>query len=367
MKRAIWLALILICLVSMICGCGKTEYEHDNVPSIEETDVILPENVPETINDEEPPIEPPLEQKIEVIYPRGGAGIKDGGPPVFSGRYNSIEEDIHDLLEIDLDALTGLPVYRKIVQEKSDGTSVDDYENVIERLKDEAFEFLSGTGIEKGDYVDVNKALLENKQNPRFMFRHGGLRFNSSLTFFSYQKDIENAEGMNADNILEVMENNKYYAAAARYIGLADPEVAFRVSREYEDMDHSVFHIYQPSDDPVETIYNMTFKSIWFSTFGDGDVVAVIRKATSVEDIGTYAVRDIEKAAAEASSVYGIEKEDILAWDIGYYDIITPGYFIPCYRFIADTHGTFYFSVPGQTEPDPMECIDVIVPAVELG
>jgi len=70
---------------------------------------------------------------------------------------------------------------------------------------------------------------------------------------------------------------------------------------------------------------------------------------------------------SEAVSVYGVAEEDILAYDIGYYNEITPGYFIPCYRFIVNTHGQYFHQVPDAPEPENLECIDILVPAVELG
>lgn len=401
MKRIISVIFAILLAAVLLVGCGTTVIQADLSPNTQDgyEHVVNSENVIQSavpnesedediketsysaesnLKEEHELITAPNEvdryemdtgkNSIEVCYTSGGAGRKDGATPHFTGNYESLKNDIHDLLDITQLTDEALPVYRIISAPRNDGKDIADYDNVIKRLEQEAYDYFKGVGIENDNTLLKNEGFAQNKQDPKFFLANLDLTstINSALTFFSYITQVENGENATADNVLEIMDKDKYYISAAEYLGITEPVVLSRVSHMYKNADRSVFTIYQAADDPLEIMYNIAFKGIVFSTFGDGQFVGTSQKETAIEYIGDASIRHYEDAVREATLVYGVEEEDILAYDLGYYNEISPGYYIPCYRLIVNTHGRFYSETPDAPEPEMMECIDVLVPAIDL-
>ncbi len=314
---------------------------------------------------------------IEPEYPRGGAGagMKDGITPYFTGSYNSLESDVHDLLDISQLDVEALPVYRVVDALRTDGTGNADYNSIMKRLEQEWYDFFAGTGIEDDPTVVLNEGVTNgptSKEHPFYLRNKHSLDalYNSGPTFFTFSTLLETTFDTTEANILERAESNVFFKNAAEYLDITDPVVMWRTSDPYlvphEEIDKH-FTIYQASDDIVETMYNIAFKSIRLTSYAGLSYSGRVAKASSVEYVGDGAIRPYEDAVSEAVSVYGIAEEDILAYDIGYYNEITPCYFIPCYRFIVNTHGQYFHQAPDAPEPENLECIDILVPAVELG
>ena len=314
---------------------------------------------------------------IEPEYPRGGAGagMKDGIAPYFTGSYNSLESDVHDLLDISQLDVEALPVYRVVDALRTGGTGNADYNSIMKRLEQEWYDFFAGTGIEDDPTVVLNEGVTNgptSEEHPVYLRNKHSLDalYNSGPTFFTFSTLLETTFDTTEANILERAESNVFFKNAAEYLDITDPVVMWRTSDPYlvphEEIDKH-FTIYQASDDIVETMYNIAFKSIRLTSYAGLSYSGRVAKASSVEYVGDGAIRPYEDAVSEAVSVYGVAEEDILAYDIGYYNEITPGYFIPCYRFIVNTHGQYFHQAPDAPEPENLECIDILVPAVELG
>ena len=310
---------------------------------------------------------------IELNYLSGGAGGQLGDrTPVFSGTYRSLETDVHDLLDVSGMKEESLPVYRIVASLRTDGDGSGTYESIMQRLEQEWDEFYSGTGVEDDPTVEPN---LRGSSAERPLYARmtsdgaGFYSYNSAPAFFTCSTRIENSKDIGENTILSHAESDPFYQSAAAYLDMSDPVVLSRVSDPYAEPQDDVnkhFTIYQRSEDLVETMYNIFFRSISLDSYGGLSYSGMVRKASSVEYVGDGVIRTYEEAVREAVSVYGVAEEDILAYDIGYYGELTPNYYIPCYRFIVNTHGQYYYQVSDAPEPGNMECIDIIVPAVIL-
>ena len=301
---------------------------------------------------------------IEMNYLSGGAGGQWGDKtPIFTGTYQSLESDVHDLLDVSGMTEESLPVYRIIADLRTDGDGSGDYESIMQRLEWEWNDFYSGTGVEDDPNLEVNLRASSADHPLYTRMRAGGSGFyGSAPAFFTFNTLIKNSMDITEETILSSAESDRFFQSAMTYLDMTDPVVFSRVN----DADKH-FTIYQKSDDLVDTMYNIFFRSISLDSYGGLSFSGMVMKASSIEYVGDGAIRPYEEAVSEAISFYGIAEEDILAYDIGYYGELTPEYYIPCYRFIVNTHGQYFFQVPDAPEPENLECIDIIVPAVNLG
>ena len=301
---------------------------------------------------------------IELNYLSGGAGGQLGDKtPVFTGTYQSLEADVHDLLDVSGMNEESLPVYRIIASLRTGEDGSGAYESIMQRLEQEWNDFYSGTGVEDDPTVELNLRGSSTEHPLYTRMRSAGSGFyGSAPAIFTFDTLIENSTDVTEETILSHAESDLFFQSATAYLNMTDPVV---LSRENDADKH--FTIYQRSDDLVDTMYNIFFRSISLDSFGGLSFSGMVMKASSVEYVGDGAIRTYEEAVREAVSVYGIAEEDILAYDIGYYGELTPEYYIPCYRFIVNTHGQYFFHVPNAPEPEDLECIDIIVPAVVLG
>ncbi len=308
---------------------------------------------------------------LEIVQYNTGGMLREK-TPVFTGNYLNTDTDIRDLLDMSQFDEDTLPVYKVVDSLRTDGMGDSDYESIMKRLKQEWYDFFAGTGVAEDKTVKQNEANPDNREHPSYLRSGSDDRiYNSAITVFTFSTLLEDTADTTEQNILAKAENNIFFKKAAEYLGITKPTVLSRVSHPLvsnEDGDTDKhFTIYQASDDIVETMYNIAFKSIRLSSYRGLPYSGNVTKASSIEYVGDCRVRSYEDAVSEAVSVYGIPEEDIFAYDIGYYNDKTPGYYVPCYRFIVNTHGQYYFQVPDAPEPENLACIDIIVPAVVLG
>ncbi|MBO4330768.1 MAG: hypothetical protein J5827_01685 [Oscillospiraceae bacterium] len=311
----------------------------------------------------------PNADEIEVAY-IPWPGRKDVPGPISSGSFINADF-VNDYIDVSALADAALPVYRVAALPGADEAATAGYGKLLEWLRQEAYDFLGATDTAMTGLTESYSVPKAAYDEPAFRLDKARTRVSARPAEYQFEKRLDGACAADEDGILDLLKNDDFYAAAAKYLGITDPTV---MSRTYCGNDGEIsyreFLIYEASDDPVMTIYNASFRSVRLWPRGGvsgGDMInCTFNKPSAIVYAGDCTLRPYEDAVSEAVSVYGIAADDILAHDVGYYDDITPGYFIPCYRFLVDTHGQFFASAPDAPEPEIMECIDIIVPAVVL-